>query len=221
MSKLEIFNRKPDSEQGKTMQTSAPRNMRKYLEGWESKTFIDEKGRVRTKSFYTGDYYTADETNAKNLLRKIAYILAAPVIALPFICISIRNIDLNKTGYVAVCQALALIGLGWFLLSGISYAINKRKMKVYDYKSGSGAIKRSSLIAAIGLALTGISILVHSILVSDLRKIELMYALCMLALAAIMWLIRCWEFNLNYTVTKAEAPNAAPEWKEAFDSAEE
>lgn len=187
--------------------SKSPRRIKRYLEGWETQTVIDEKGRYKKVGVYVGNYYKPDEPKQKYVLRKLAYIIAIAAVGAVFVYCASRNIPVNSEGFMAICQTVSLCALGWMFVSAIGYAIGPYEMTEYDYRSGSKGLIKSGLFAAFGIAASAVGYLVYGFMHSGELQIVFPIAAVLVLMACILWEIRRCEKKLVYISRSAKKTN--------------
>ena len=141
---------------------SHSRSYHRFFAGYTESRRLKEDGKGYTISrVYTGRYYRRTLTKTGVVGYKTLYALLLIAAAGLFCFGALSRVDVNSTWYAAIMEALSIASVVWWGIGTFNYVLSPEKMTVYEYKSSSVSIKKSTVAAAVTLALTALVFAVH------------------------------------------------------------
>lgn len=134
----------------------------RFFAGYTEARQLKADGRGYTISrVYTGRYYRRKLTKTGTAVYKTLYALLFLAAAAAFCFGALSRVEANAAWYAALAEALSVVPVAWWGVSAFNYVLSPEKMTVYEYKSSSVSLKRSSAAAAITLTLAALAFAAH------------------------------------------------------------
>ena len=171
----------------------------RYFEGYSDIPRVTPNGATKIEKVYTAPYWVHDMTDEEWKRQKNRFgILTLAAVAL-YILAAFMPLGHNHAVMVIVPGGLTLAEMIFFLISIGGYLTNPRNMTIYQYKQGSGTLRRWSLILAVSMAVTALMTLIYPLINSDPQWLAIIgCAGCDLFAAAAVWKIYKTECTTAY-----------------------
>lgn len=121
----------------------------RFFEDYTEK-IVEENGKIKIKRVYMGDFYQEACSGREKTLRKIVEILLYLLAVAAYIFGATRKTHMNAEWFVAVSQAITLLGLFWFLFPFLCSIKAKEKLTLQEYRDESVLPKTISLVITLG-----------------------------------------------------------------------
>lgn len=172
------------------------RRYHSFFEGYTEKTVV-ENGKRKIIRVYTGDFYrpklTAQDRKRRKLLDGALYVLT---LCLYFYCAT-RQLEINLSPLVAICQGFEILVLLWLSLSIVDYLRTGERMTVSVYRTACGRMTRLSLAAAVLFGLMSLLYLVLTLWRGSWREFFRLFPFSLLCGIA-MFAVYHMEKNTEY-----------------------
>jgi len=188
------------------------RSYHRYFEGFAERVVMEPGGKPKIERVYVGEYYRSPFIGREKIIRKILYsALYIAAVALYGVS-STRHTAVNMSGWQIIPVGLTF-PLLLFMLFPLYYNITAPgEMMVRQYRDASELLRRASLAAAAGLALSAVAAFIFAALNTDTDAVTplLCGGLYLLASGAVFALYRL-EKGVKYNVLppKSERPESS------------
>lgn len=135
----------------------------RFFEGFEEHEVPGDDGKNRIERIYTGAWYSLPLSKTRKILLLLGYVFLFLIACFCYFYACSRRISSNTQWFTILFESISLICLGWVVVSLFNYLTRPPKMTIYEFKSTSKSLRRSSLFATIGLLITWLISSVYSI----------------------------------------------------------
>ena len=179
------------------------------FEGYTEYLSKKKNGRTKIERVYTGIYYRAAMSKSERRMQLLKYALAIAAAGSLFIRAAILPVISNYTKYVVMFETVFIFFSAWSVIAYINFVIGGRNMKIRDYKTASGWLKKSSAGGAIAAGLLSVA----TVLCTVSKRVDIYHEfvciICFLAAGGLMLGINRMESKVIYEEILGEAIETA------------
>lgn len=139
----------------------------KYFQGYTEVRKLNAKGRVASERYYTRPWIVSGLSRRSYWLVRLLYALLVVASAALFITALCQEIPGNVSLIVALPGLLSAMLLILLAASTLMYIFVERKMTLWDHSSSTKRVKVTSLLAAIGQALTALALALFALVTGE------------------------------------------------------
>ena len=189
---------------------------RRYYEDFLEYNEIDADGKIVIRRVYQGTWYTADLDRRGRIRYKTA-IAAAWILSVSLFGVMIYyGTSLDAKWYMAAAHLLATLGILWNFAAVVSCLLAPVKMTSYEYKTSVRDYRISSMMMAVGFAVSAAIALASALAgKSGSGRLLLFLTLGYLAAAGMMLFGDRYSSDVTYTRDAAKpfrVQDVDPEW---------